>query len=176
MSGAGKSAVMENQLSIFDRDAMNPMRPEDRVDMVSVWASRNRRTWHRLRELLEREARDTGRIVYLEGRDGSAVLGDDGEPVIDHRVPVRRGDVFNIAQHHGMRISEAREFRFDNNMWSVLSRAAIMACPVIGLVVNPKTCDVDTVDIRAVWQRHNPRDDFYFGTWREAKDNAEDFL
>lgn len=176
MSGAGKAAVAERQMTIFDRDAMNPMSPENRVDMVSVWVSRNRQTWHRLRRMLEREARNPDRIVYMEDRHGNPVFDEGGERVIDHRVPVRRGDVFNLAQQQGMRISEAREFRFDNNMWSVLSRAAIMACPVIGLVVNPKTCDVDTVSIKAVWQRHNPRDDFYFDTWQESKTNAEDFL
>lgn len=176
MSGAAKVAESESQFSIFDIDVMHPMTPEDRADMVSVWVRCNRKKWHRVCDILERAARDPGRRVWKKGKDGAYLRDAEGNLVLDHIVPVRRGDLFAEAQRQGMSISEAREFRFDNNVWSYLSRAAIMSRPVIGLVVHPKRCKMDKVDVKASWQRHNPRDDFYFDDWRDAKAHAGDFL
>ena len=38
---------------------------------------------------------------------------------------IRRGDLFILAQQQGMAITECMEFRFDNNLWSVLSLSLI---------------------------------------------------
>lgn len=64
---------------------------------------------------------------------------------------IRRGDLFVLATQQGMTISEAMEFRFDNNLWSILSRYLLMFRPALAGAIFPKAAEVDTVDLAAVW-------------------------
>ena len=41
--------------------------------------------------------------------------------------------------------------RVDNNMWSALSRYAIMCRPHLAEVIHPRKCDLDTIDLASVW-------------------------
>lgn len=64
---------------------------------------------------------------------------------------LRRGDVYNYAQQVGLSVTLCKEFRFDNNMWSALSRYAIMCRPHLAEVIHPRKCDLDTIDLASVW-------------------------
>ncbi|MBR3690584.1 MAG: hypothetical protein IKL97_05750 [Eggerthellaceae bacterium] len=169
---------MSERFAIAKSDAMQARSAEDYADAASLWARKNRRTWHSLCRLLRKEARNRSRWVYKR-RNGAVVRDRRGLPVVAYMAPVRRGDIFIIAQMQGMSITMAREFRFDNNMWATLSRMAIMYDPSIAHVVNPRTdesLDINHIDLKAIWQRHNPLDDFYADTWQEAAEMRNDFL
>lgn len=82
---------------------------------------------------------------------------------------IRRGDLFVLAQQAGMPITECMEFRFDNNLWSVLSRYLILFRPSLARVIFPRECDVDAVDLEALWRDIvNPNTWFMTPTWVEA--------
>lgn len=82
---------------------------------------------------------------------------------------IRRGDLFVLAQQAGIPITECMEFRFDNNLWSVLSRYLILFRPSLARVIFPRECDVDTVDMEALWRDIVcPSTWFMTSTWVEA--------
>lgn len=85
---------------------------------------------------------------------------------------IRRGDLFVIAAQQGMEMSLAREFCFDNNIWSGLSRYLLMFRPKLAAVIFPRRCKtsrIDEVDFEAVWHENvNPATFFYFPTWEQA--------
>lgn len=169
---------MEKRYDIAKSDVMQPRSAEDYADMASVWARKNRRTWHSLCRMLRKEARNRDRWIY-ERKNGKVLRDKKGLPIVARMVPVRRGDIFVVAQQQGMSITMAREFRFDNNMWATLSRMAIMYDPSIAHVVNPKTnekLEINSIDLKGIWQRRNPLDDFYADTWQEAAEMRNDFL
>jgi len=64
---------------------------------------------------------------------------------------LRRGDLWVYAQQRGMSVTLCEEFRFDNSLWSVLSRYAIMCRPRLAEAIRPRESGVDTVRLRAVW-------------------------
>ncbi len=64
---------------------------------------------------------------------------------------MRRGDVFNSAEQRGMSVTLCRQFRFDNSLWSVLSRYAIMCRPDLARTLRPRRCGIDSVHLRSVW-------------------------
>lgn len=83
---------------------------------------------------------------------------------------IRRGDLYVLATQQGMSISEAREFRFDNNLWSVLSRYLLMFRPSLAAAIFPKEAEVDTVDLAEVWHRVVEPSTFFFADdWRQAR-------
>jgi hypothetical protein len=118
---------MTEQLSIFTSGLPTAMEPHDRAWEGCHWVLRHRPAWSRLRTLIHSMAANP-------------------------QCPsIRRGDVYILAQQRGMSISEALELRFDNNLWSVLSRLMIMQDPIIAHVVHPKRCALDMIDLRAIY-------------------------
>ena len=64
---------------------------------------------------------------------------------------LRRGDLWVYAQQRGMSVTLCEEFRFDNSLWSVLSRYAIMCRPHLADAIKPRESGIDSVHLRAVW-------------------------
>lgn len=84
---------------------------------------------------------------------------------------IRRGDLYVLATQKGMPITLCREFRFDNNLWSVLSRYLLMFRPELATVIFPKTAEVDkaAIDYENVWHDHVARNTFFPArTWQDA--------
>ena len=170
---------MSERFAIAKSDVMQPRSAEDYADMASVWARKNRRTFHLMRETLGKEARDKRRWVYLRDSEGNVKLDANGDAIVDFVMPVMRNDMYRLAMQHNLGVSMAREFQRDNNMWPPLSRIFIMADPAIAHIVHPwktKKRAINTIDLKGIWQRHNPLDDFYADTWQEAADMAQDFF
>ena len=65
---------------------------------------------------------------------------------------LRRGDLWVYAQQRGMSVTLCEEFRFDNSLWSVLSRYAIMCRPHLAEAIRPRESGSDTVRLRDVWE------------------------
>lgn len=122
------STVLDGQVDIWTCGSMQAKPPDVRVHEACHWIRQNRQTWTRLRTMLHDIAADPDALT------------------------VRRGDLYILAQQRGWHISECREFRFDNNLWSVLSRIAIMQDRTLARVIHPKRCDVDTVDVAAIYR------------------------
>lgn len=82
---------------------------------------------------------------------------------------IRRGDLFVLAGQRGMTMSECMEFRFDNNLWSVLSRYLLMFRPELASVIFPKEAAIDTVDFETMWRDTvESRTFFYADSWKKA--------
>ena len=83
---------------------------------------------------------------------------------------IRRGDLFMLAGQQGMPVTLCREFRFDNNLWSPLSRCLILFRPSLARVIFPREGgDMDSVDLVAMWHRDVcGRTFFAADTWQEA--------
>lgn len=84
---------------------------------------------------------------------------------------IRRGDLFVLASQQGMTISECEEFRFDNNLWSILSRYLLMFRPELASVIFPKkTKAIDEgIDFEAIWHDCvQPATFFIVESWQEA--------
>lgn len=64
---------------------------------------------------------------------------------------LRRGDLWVYAQQRGMSVTLCEEFRFDNSLWSVLSRYAIMCRPHLSEAIRPRESGIDSVRLRSVW-------------------------
>lgn len=64
---------------------------------------------------------------------------------------LRRGDIYNYAQQMGLSVTLCKEFKFDNNLWSALSRYAIMQRPHLRGVIKPRASELDAIDMRGVW-------------------------
>ena len=83
---------------------------------------------------------------------------------------LRRGDLYNYAQQMGMSVTLCNEFRFDNNLWSALSRYAIMCSPHLSEVIHPRSSELDQIDMRAVWAVSVGEPScFQISDWREAE-------
>ena len=125
-----------------------PTTPLQRVQMACAWASQDygkpNCRWMRLVRLCERMSREGA-------------------------VCIRRGDLYLMALQMGMDITVCREFRFDNNIWSALSRYLLMFRPALARSIHPKRSEVDEVDLAAVWHETvNPQTFFPAATWQEA--------
>lgn len=82
---------------------------------------------------------------------------------------IRRGDLFVLATQQNLPISVCNEFRFDNNLWSVLSRYLIMFRPSLSAVIFPRTTELDKVDFEEVWHDNVARNTvFNVGRWDAA--------
>lgn len=84
---------------------------------------------------------------------------------------IRRGDLFILAQQQGMTITECMEFRFDNNLWSVLSRYLLMFRPELATVIFPNTAEIDRhgIDFENVWHDTVARNTFFPARcWQDA--------
>lgn len=82
---------------------------------------------------------------------------------------IRRGDLFYLAQDQGLTITACREFKFDNNLWSPLSRYLLMFRPKLARIIHPKSADIDSVDLEQLWHKHvNGQTFFPAHTWRDA--------
>ena len=83
---------------------------------------------------------------------------------------LRRGDLYNYAQQAGLSVTLCKEFRFDNNMWSALSRYAIMCRPHLSEVIHPRSSELDLIDMRDVWAVCVGEPScFAVGDWRQAE-------
>lgn len=72
----------------------------------------------------------------------------------DHVRPssrLRRGDLYNYAQQLGMSVTLCKEFRFDNNLWSALSRYVLMCRPNLSGIIHPRSSALDSIDMAEVW-------------------------
>ena len=84
---------------------------------------------------------------------------------------IRRGDLFVLATQQGMPITLCREFRFDNNLWSVLSRYLLMFRPQLATVIFPKKAEIDRAetDFEDVWHDTVARNTFFPARcWQDA--------
>ena len=84
---------------------------------------------------------------------------------------IRRGDLFVLATQQGMPITLCREFRFDNNLWSVLSRYLLMFRPQLATVIFPKKAEIDRaeIDFEDVWHDTVARNTFLPARgWQDA--------
>lgn len=85
---------------------------------------------------------------------------------------IRRGDLFVLATQQGMPITLCREFRFDNNLWSVLSRYLLMFRPQLATVIFPKKAEIDRaeIDFEDVWHDTVARNTFFPARcWQDAQ-------
>ncbi len=123
------------------------MAPERRVEHALAWiAGDYPRKWLRLVGLCERAA-------------------ESGLPRI------RRGDLYALASQQGLDITLCREFRMDNNLWSVLSRYLLMFRPSLADVIFPRrTPELDEgIDFEALWHRDVAANTFFRApTWEAA--------
>jgi hypothetical protein len=141
---------MSDQMTIYDGVGTDP---KTRVEMACMWAKQGYGTvdsrFLRLVRLCER-ACDRGEIC------------------------IRRGDLYRMAQEEGLSVSVCREFRFDNNLWAPLSRYMLMFRPKLARCIHPKSADIDTIDLEAVWHAVvNPRTYFPAHSWKEAQRMTE---
>lgn len=124
-----------------------PTTPERRVEHALAWiAGDYPRKWLRLVNLCEETARS-------------------GWPRI------RRGDLYVLASQQGLDITLCREFRMDNNLWSVLSRYLLMFRPSLAGVIFPRrTPELDEgIDFEALWHRDVAANTFFRApTWETA--------
>lgn len=82
---------------------------------------------------------------------------------------IRRGDLWVYAQQRGMSVTLCNEFRFDNSLWSVLSRYAIMLRPHLAEIIRPRESGIDTTDMRGIWAIYvGDPSCFEVGDWRQA--------
>lgn len=84
---------------------------------------------------------------------------------------IRRGDLFVLATQQGMPITLCREFRFDNNLWSVLSHYLLMFRPQLATVIFPKKAEIDRaeIDFEDVWHDTVARNTFFPARcWQDA--------
>ena len=84
---------------------------------------------------------------------------------------IRRGDLFVLATQQGLPVSVCKEFRFDNNLWSVLSRYLLMFRPELAMVIFPKKTKAldEGIDFEAVWHDCVARNTYLpCSSWEEA--------
>lgn len=84
---------------------------------------------------------------------------------------IRRGDLFVLATQQGMPITLCQEFRFDNNLWSVLSRFLLMFRPELATVIFPKKAEIDKVadKFEDAWHDTVARNTFFPARcWQDA--------
>lgn len=84
---------------------------------------------------------------------------------------IRRGDLYVLATQKGMPVTACREFRFDNNLWSVLSRYMLMFRPELASVIFPKSAEIDRagIDFEEMWHDTVARNTFFYArTWQDA--------
>ena len=84
---------------------------------------------------------------------------------------IRRGDLYVLASQQGLDITLCREFRMDNNLWSVLSRYLLMFRPSLADAIFPRrTPELDEgIDFEALWHRDVAANTFFRApTWEAA--------
>lgn len=82
---------------------------------------------------------------------------------------VQRGDIYMLAKHRGLSISDVRELRRDNSLWSVLTRYMVMLRPYLARALRFRKCGLDSIDLVDKWHRYvNPRTVFLADNWRQA--------
>ncbi len=64
---------------------------------------------------------------------------------------IRRGDLWVYAQQRGMSVTLCEEYRFDNSLWSVLSRYAIMCRPHLAEAIRPRESGIDSISLGSLW-------------------------
>lgn len=169
---------MVEQLSIYASKGSQD--PAVYVTEALSWIDAGWASWWALVNMCEKEANDPARIVYKTDANGGAVLSEDGEPIVDHIVRIRRGDLYMLAQMHGMRISLCNEFRFDNNVWPALSRFMLMVRPKTSAVIHPayNPDGIDSLDLAKMWRdfkwSHSGRAALFFpaSRWQDAAEMA----
>lgn len=76
-----------------------------------------------------------------------------------------------LASQQGLEVSLCREFRMDNNLWSVLSRYLLMFRPSLAGAIFPRyTPELDEdIDFEALWHRDVAANTFFRAPdWRAA--------
>lgn len=84
---------------------------------------------------------------------------------------IRRGDLYVLATQQGMPITLCREFRFDNNLWSILSRYLLMFRPELATAIFPKVTEAldEGIDFEDMWHEHVARNTFFpCRCWQDA--------
>lgn len=170
---------MVEQLSIYASKGSQD--PAVYVSEALSWIDANWASWWALVNMCEKEANDPARIVYKTDANGGAVLSEDGKPIVDHIVRIRRGDLYLIAQMRGMRISLCRDFRFNNNTFAALSRYMLMVRPAIAKVIHPAENPegIDSISHAAAWRgfkwSHRGRAAIHFPAerWQDAIELVE---
>lgn len=85
---------------------------------------------------------------------------------------VQRGEIYSLARRRGLSVSDIREFRRDNTLWSVLARYMVMLRPKLARSINFQTTQFDKeVDLVERWHEIvNPNTFFLADSWKEAKE------
>ena len=87
-----------------------------------------------------------------------------------HGLLVTRGAVFTLALERGMQVSDAREYRRDHNLWSVLARYMVMIDPSLLAGIRFRSSPVDGVDLPAMWAEEVGAERFRARSLREARE------
>lgn len=143
---AKKTQPIEGQDTIFAQGRPNARDPKAYVIEACYWIKRNNRQAFNTLCWLVDKAVDRGEII-------------------------QRGDIYYLAKQAGMSVSEARELKRDNNLFSVLARYMVMLQPRRARALNFKLCGVDTVDLIGEWRDIvNAGTTFLALSWQEAKE------
>ena len=124
--------------------------PKELVEYACVWIRDHYRTFVMLMSFVHGEI-------------------DDGNPCVS------RGDIYGIARESGLTVSEAREFRRDNTLWSVIARYMVMLNPRLARALHFHKRPIDDLDLVGMWDRivGKPRL-FYASSWMEAKERIKE--
>lgn len=135
----------EGQLDIFTQGKPSAIDPLIHVQNGCFWIRHN---WESLKK-----------IMHLVHR------------AVDNGEIVQRGDIYTLAKQAGMTISEARELKRDNNLWSVIARYMVMLNPRLARAINFRESGIDTIDLIGEWHSIvNGGTTFLAVSWHEAKD------
>ena len=84
---------------------------------------------------------------------------------------ISRDHLYSIAFMQGFPITTCREFQFDHNLWSVLSRYLLMFRPELAGAIFPNNAEIDRagIDFEAVWHEHVAGSTFFPAKcWQDA--------
>lgn len=125
------------------------MSAADKVDRACFWIRDHPRQFKTLMHLVHCEL-DTGREY------------------------VQRGEIYNLARARGMSVTDVRELRRDNNLWSSISRYMVMLTPRLARALRFRSSDIDEVDMVARWHEIvNPHTVFAADGWQMAAEVNE---
>ena len=82
---------------------------------------------------------------------------------------LRRGDLWVYAGQKGLSVSTCKAYKFDNSIWSTLSRLCIMFRPELSACIHPRKCPIDDMRLDLAWQLIlGDAPDVAITDWREA--------
>ncbi len=92
-----------------------------------------------------------------------AYLDEEGELV-------QRGNIYALAQRHGIEVRLGGVFRRDHNLWSALARYMVMERPSLLSALRFRASPIDGADLAAAWREEVGPDEFVAGSLAEARE------